>query len=273
MDFIEDNRNVRPFYLVIDCFDPHESWEAPKSYLEMYADPNYKGPTILSTIYGPAEGKYTREEIEHVKANYCGLVSLVDNWFGNFVDKLGRLGLLENTLLAFISDHGTNFTDNPEGIIGKPHYALYPGVMHIPLIIHFPEGPGVGQRFDNLLYNVDVTATFYDYAEVDMDDLNIDGQSLKSLVCEGKWNEREYLTCRYGDTVWYRDRDYWVIISVSGEPRAVFDILEDPNCENNILPEADEIVGKAWNLILKDAGGQLPVYDMRRKTDAVGRRK
>jgi len=273
MDFIEDNRNVQPFYLMIDCFDPHESWEAPESYLEMYAHPDYKGRTFLSTVYGPGRDVYTPEEIEHIKAHYCGLVSLVDNWFGRFMAKLRRLGVLENSLIVFTSDHGTNFTDNPEGIIGKPHYSLYPGVMHIPLIVRFPEGIGAGQRFDNLINNVDATATLYDYAGVGMDKLNLDGQSLKSLVFDGQRNEREYLTCRYGDTVWYRDREYWVIIDVKGNPRAVFDIQADPNCGNNILSESGEVVSKAWELILEDADGQLPIYDMRKVTDAVGRKR
>jgi arylsulfatase A-like enzyme len=273
MDFIEDNRSAQPFHLAIDCFDPHESWEAPESYLEMYADPDYKGRTFLSTVYGPAEGKYTQEEIEHIKAHYCGLVSLVDNWFGLFMKKLKRLGLLENSLIVFTSDHGTNFTDNPEGVIGKPHYSLYPGVMHIPLIVRFPGGLAAGQRLDNLVYNVDFTATLYDYAGVDMSDLGIDGQSLKSLVFNNQWNEREYLTCRYGDTVWYRDRVHWAIIDVRGKPRAVFNIQDDPRCTNNILPETGEVIVKAWKLILQDAGGELPVYDMKKMTDAVGRRK
>jgi arylsulfatase A-like enzyme len=238
----------------------------------MYANPDYKGRTFLSTRYGPAEGFYTSEEIEHIKAHYCGLVSLVDNWFGLFIDKLKRLGLLENSLIIFLSDHGTNFTDNPEGIIGKPHYSLYPGVMHIPLIVRFPEGVGSGQRFDELVYNLDATATIYDCADVDMDVLNIDGQSLKTLVCDGHWEKREYLTCRYGSTVWYRDHDHWVIIDVNSEPRAAFDMREDPDCKNSILSDADDVVKKAWEWILQDAGGQLPVYGARKKTDAVGRK-
>jgi arylsulfatase A-like enzyme len=189
------------------------------------------------------------------------------------VNKLKRLGLFENSLIAFISDHGTNFTDNPEGIIGKPHYSLYPGVMHIPLIMHFPEGAGAGKRFDDLVYNVDTTATMYDYAGVNTDDLSLDGQSLKALIHDEQRNKREYLTSRYGDTVWYRDAEHWVIIDVSGKPRAVFDVQKDPRCGDNILPEADAVVSKAWERILQDAKGQLPIYNMREKTDAVGRRR
>jgi len=272
MDFIEDNRSVKPFYLYIDCFSPHESWEAPESYLEMYADPNYKGRTHLSTIYAPAQGVYSQEEIEHIRANYCGLVSLVDNWFGLFINKLKRLGLFENSVIVFTSDHGTNFTDNPESIIGKPHYSLYPGVMNIPLIIHIPKIADRGKRLDNLVYNVDVSATFYDYTCFNMNELSIDGQSLKNIITNGQWKEREYLTCRYGDTVWYRDRIHWAIIDVNGKPRAIFNIQDDPKCKNNILSESENVVKKAWDMILHDADGNLPVYDMKELTDAIGRR-
>jgi arylsulfatase A-like enzyme len=200
------------------------------------------------------------------------LVSLVDNWFGLFISKLKRLGLFENSIVVFTSDHGTNFTDNPESVIGKPHYSLYPGVMNIPLIIHIPKTVDKGKRFDNLVYNVDISATFYDYAGFNKNEISIDGQSLKDIIADNQWNEREYLTCRYGDTVWYRDRKHWAIIDVSGKPRAIFDIQDDPNCKNNILSESENVVKKAWDIILQDAGGNLPIYDMKEVTDAIGRR-
>jgi arylsulfatase A-like enzyme len=145
--------------------------------------------------------------------------------------------------------------------------------MHIPLTVHFPAGVGAGKRFDNLVYNVDATATSYDYSEVDISKIDLDGKSLKPIVCDNQYNAREYLTCRYGDTVWYRDREHWVIIDVSSKPRAVFDFRNDRNCRNNILDTSSEVVDKAWNLILQDAGGQLPIYDMAKMTDAVGRRR
>lgn len=274
MNFIEDNRHIQPFFLMIDCFDPHEPWEAPDSYLEMYAKPGYKGKTIVHTRYGSAEGVYTTEEIEHIKAHYSGLVTLVDTWFGYFINKLKRLGLWENSVIIFLSDHGTNFADNPEGIIGKPHYSLYPGVMHIPLIVHFPNGEGAGQRFNQLIYNIDVTATLYECAGIDIHSrVNVHGQNLYSLVEQGEWIEREYLTSRYGDTLWYRDKKHWVIINVSGEPRAVFDVQKDPNCRNNIVSNAKDIVKKAWKYILYDADGDLPVYKKVKQTDAIGQKR
>ncbi len=272
MNFIEDNRHVQPFYLMVDCWDPHEAWEAPDSYLEMYAKPGYKGRTILHPQYAPVDEQMNEEELEHTIANYCGLVTLVDTWFGHFIKKVKQLGLWKNSVIVFLSDHGTNFADNPERIIGKPHYALYPGVMHIPLMVHFPSGEGVGQHFNQLVYNMDVTATLYERAGVDIHSkVCVDGQNLYPLVKDGKWNEREYLTSRFCDTVWYRDKKWWVIIDVSSKPRAVFNLQKDPHCQNNIVSRCADVVKKAWECILDDADGDLPVYEKMKQTDALGR--
>lgn len=266
MRFIEENRSLQPMYLIIDSFVPHEPWKAPDSYLEMYADPDYKGRIFLHTKYGPVDSQMNEEEFKHTRAHYCGLVSMFDTWFGYFIQKIKRLRLWENSLIILLSDHGTNFADNPERIIGKPHYALYPGVMRIPLIVHFPDIRG-NQRFNELVYNIDATATLYEAAGISG---NIHGKSLYSIM--KKENIRNYLTCRYNETVWYRDTDYWVILSIKGKPLAVFDLKQDTNCQRNIVSEGcEDIIKKAWNYILEDAGGQLPDYSkMLEVTDALG---
>lgn len=114
MDFVEDNRAGQPFYLMIDCFDPHEPWEAPEEYYRMYADGKFSGRRITNCHYGPAAGfGYTPEEIDNVRANYKGLITLFDTWLGKFLDRLTALGCDDNTAILFVSDHGTNFCDNP----------------------------------------------------------------------------------------------------------------------------------------------------------------
>lgn len=274
MDFIDDNRNLQPFYLLIDCFDPHEPWEAPPSYLEMYADPNYNGRIISCVDYGSTKGKYTINEIENIKAHYSGTVTMVDTWFGNSINKLKRLDLWNNSLIIFMSDHGTNFGDNPDQIMGKPEYSLYPGLMHIPMIIHLPNGEAGGQRSSKMVYNIDAVATIYECAGIGTNDkdISIDGKSLKPLIKGSKWKNRKYMTSRYGNTLWYRDNKYWIIIDVTGRVLKVFDLKYDPSCKKNISDNVNgEIIKKAWECILEDAGGNLPDYHNIKETDAIGR--
>lgn len=212
MDFLEDNQAGQPFYLLIDCFDPHEPWEAPENYYRLYGDPKYNGRRIIHCRYGPAERfGYTTEEIEYVKAHYAGLVSLVDAWFGKFVARLDALGRAERTAVFFISDHGTNFCDNPRKVIGKPADAMYPGVMRLPFLARVPGDPSAAQTSDELVYDLDLTATVYQLAGIHSEQ-GLDGQSLLPLLTGmGKWTSRDYVTCRYGHNLCYIDDRSWVL--------------------------------------------------------------
>ncbi len=189
--FLEDNVQGQPFYLFVDCFDPHEPWEAPEPYYRMYGKTGYDGRRIVHCRYAPAdEVGYSRDELDYVRAQYCGLVSLVDTWFGKFMTTLEELGLAENTAVFFLSDHGTNFCDNPRNVIGKPAYSLYPGVMHLPLLVRLP-GVSGGDTADELVYNTDVCGTVSGLAGINSGH-GIHGQDLSPIITgEGTWAARE----------------------------------------------------------------------------------
>ncbi|MGQ9630562.1 MAG: sulfatase [bacterium] len=271
MDFIEDNRNNRPFYLFVDCFDPHEPWEAPKHYWELYRNPEFSGRRVIHPYYDVLEKFATEDELEDMIAHYSGLVTFVDAWFGRFLDHLKLLGLYEDALIIFTSDHGTNFADNPERVVGKPAWALYPAVMHIPLIVHFPEGNGAGERIPEFVYNVDIPATVYDIAGVSPSD-GIHGRTLSNLISGGHWAPRPYLTSRYGDFVWYRDEKHWVYCDVVGERRRAFAISSGGALERLDDSLASDVFGRAWDGIMADAGGDLPDYSGLRRTEADGQK-
>jgi len=272
MDFIEDNRAGQPFYLMVDCFDPHEPWEAPEKYYRLYGDPDYDGTRIVHCKYGPADQfGYTAAEIAYVKAQYSGLVTLVDTWFGKLMAKLTELRLADNTAVFFISDHGTNFCDNPRRIIGKPEDAMYPGVVQLPLLAHLPGENARGRTCDALVYNLDVTATVYDLAGISPQQ-PVDGRSLLPLLTsQGVWLQRDYLTCRYGHHLCYVDDRSHVLTDVDGQVGEIFDLASDPICA---CPIQDETRGhQAWTRLLEDAGGVFPDYRGTRETDAIGQRK
>ncbi len=276
MDFVEDNRNATPFYLFVDSFAPHEPWDAPDMYYEMYADPNYDGPTTAFPLYTTqAEQNLSDEQVSDMVAHYSGLVSLVDAWFGMLMDKLERLGLLDNTVVLFTSDHGTNFADNPFGIIGKPPHSMWPGVMSLPLLVRMPQAAYAGKTVDELVYNIDMSATVYELAGIDKHQ-GIDGRSFLPLIRgDDGARGREYVTCCYLDALCYIDQDYWIRTDVHEELGEAFDLRNDPGCEHNIadsLPE--EVLALAWQRIMDDADGDLRPFEALREeaTDAIGRR-
>ena len=276
VDFLNDNRRLSPFYLLVDSFAPHEPWEAPPAYLDRYADPGYQGRTIIHTRYGPMDGQLNEAELQHVKAHYSGLVTLVDAWFGRLVETIKRLGMYDNSVIVFTSDHGTNFADNPERIVGKPSNAMYPGVMTVPLLMRFPDGMGAGKTIDHLVSNVDLVATLYGQSGVGSalgNRARLDGQDLSPLASGAAWQARPYLTCRYGNDLWYRDRENWLLFDLDGQPRARFDLTRDPKCQQNVVGDGSDSVARAWECLLADAGGELPDYRNLRSTDAIGGRQ
>ena len=258
--FLEDNVTGQPFYLLLDSFCPHEPWEAPEPYARLYADSGYQGRRLTGCSYGPAD-EYTSEEIAYVKAQYSGLVTHLDYWFGVFMAKLDVLGLDENTAVFFVSDHGTNFGDNPRNIIGKPEDSMYPGVMHLPFMVRLPGGQGAGEIRDELVYNLDLTATAYELASIQSQQ-GVAGRNLMPLMGgDGTWQRREYVTCRYGHSLSYIDDRSWVLTNVDGASAEVFDLEADPECTIDISGKDNGARFRtAWDRLLDDAGGKLPDY-------------
>ena len=274
MDFLEDNRRNAPFYLMVDCFDPHEPWEALPHYYKCYADSNYTGRTILHTPYDALETFGTQEDLANIIAHYSGLVTLMDTWFGKLMGKLNSLGLDDNTWVIFASDHGTNFADNPENVVGKPAQALYPGVMHVPLMVRHPAQLKAGTTVNDLTYLIDIPATIYDISRTTSVD-GYDGRSLAGYYDLEVLEPRNYVTCRYSNFVWYRDDKYWIFCDIDGEDRRMFDLSVDPECQHNIVDptEAEKAMFQiAWERILSDAGGSLPDYRDVRRTEADGQK-
>lgn len=280
MRFLEANGGRNPFYLYVDTFSPHETWEAPLHYYLRYGKLQDREPICLTVPYGPVSRcPMVGSRLDSIRANYAGLITMVDTWFGRLLDTVERLGLSESTLIVFTSDHGTNFADNPEGIMGKPWYALYPGTMDIPLIMRTPSGEGAGSASDELVSALDIPATILDAATVRPLG-EIQGQSLLPLAASDAasrkpWASREYLTCRYGNAVWYRDQRNWFYDTVRFDNPRLFDMESDPACQENLTDGGTAAVADrialAKERLLADANGALPFYDRRDTTDALGR--
>lgn len=273
MQFLEDNAgSAAPFYLYVDSFAPHETWEAPLHYYDLYGTREEREPIPITVPYVSLDEalQYT-DRLPSLRANYAGMVTMVDAWFGKLMDTVDRLGLRENTLVIFLSDHGTNFADNPDKVLGKPPDYMYPGTMSIPMMLRHPEGKGAGTVCDEFVYTTDVPATVMDATGAPFTD-RLDGHSLLP-VPEGTdgFPSREYLTCRYGNSVWYRDRQTWYFGTIEGDMHRLFDMETDPECRHDISAQAADRIEAARARIWEDADGDIEAYTPESPTDAVGR--
>ena len=82
----EAARSSSPFYLYLDLFDPHEPWDAPQRYLDMY-DPEYQGEPLLYSSYGFWKEIFSEREFKHMRAQYMAESTMVDHWIGVLLAK------------------------------------------------------------------------------------------------------------------------------------------------------------------------------------------
>ena len=194
-------------FLWLDCFDPHEPWDPPSPYDEMYAVPEYDGLPII--LPPPGDASYLNlSELRHVRAQYAGEVTLVDKWVGVFIEEVEKLGLFENTLIIFLSDHGEPLGEH--GIIRKARPWPYEELSHIPLIMRFPDNLGIhGRRIKSFAGTPDIMPTILDFLEVEKPK-TMHGRSLLPLIFEGERSGGQ----DFGISGWYnvswsiRDHDW-----------------------------------------------------------------
>jgi arylsulfatase A-like enzyme len=107
------------FFLYVDTWDPHEPWDAPEYYTSLYHT-GYEGRQIYPSYGRWEDAGLTRDDVDLAHATYCGEVTMVDFWVGRLLAKLEVLGLGENTLVFFTSDHGFYFGEH--GYFGKAEW-------------------------------------------------------------------------------------------------------------------------------------------------------
>ena len=161
-DWLESNHDREDFLLYIDTFDPHEPFDPPQHYVDLY-DPGYDGEEVIYPHYAPAN-YLPEDELAHIRALYAGKCSLVDRWIGRVLDKIEDMGMTENTAVIFTTDHGFMFGEHD--LVGKDIIIdeffetiwLYEECGHIPLMIRLPEQEE-GFRNDALVTSVDLMPT------------------------------------------------------------------------------------------------------------------
>jgi arylsulfatase A-like enzyme len=251
MRFVEDNY-PEDFLLVIDCFDPHEPWDPPAQYTELY-DPGYSGREITWPPYGPVGG-ISEAELKHIRALYAGEVTMTDKWLGLFIDRLRDVNVLDDTLLIVMSDHGHTLGEH--GVLGKIPRYQYPDLVDVILLVRRPGAEGGGQVVPGFCYDHDILPTILNFAGVEAP-LPVDGRDLMPLIL-GEDPGRPHITGGYVDYVRYQDNAHHYIARNDGADASLYHLAADPGMQNNIAAANPELVADLHEKIRVDAGGSFP---------------
>jgi len=126
----------------------------------------------------------------------------VDDSIGAILKKLDELGIAENTLIVFTSDHGSNMKGSLFNLDG----------INVPWIMRWPGAIKAGAECDELVQNIDLAPTFFNLAGAAVPDKYVmDGRSLKPLFAGGKpgqWRDHLYFEVGSGRAVCTKDWKY-----------------------------------------------------------------
>jgi len=231
--WLEAHRQER-FFLWVDSFDPHEPWDPPPPYDRLYY-PDYQGPLIIEPE--PGEIDYlTPEELRHIRAQYAGEVTLVDTHIGRLLEAVRRLGLLENTVILFLSDHGEPLGEH--GIILKARPWPYEEIARIPLLIRHPQGLGAGLVADVLAQTPDIMPTVLGLVGVEVPN-TVQGQDVWSAALnaggDGPLSREAAYVGYYQGPAAVRTADWKLIQFHSARESQLFHLAEDPRERRNLI--------------------------------------
>ena len=250
VDFIRRNRE-RPWLLSVNCFDPHPPYDAPADYVEKYLarhlpDPIYSEEDRLhaeemkGVFHNTATLRPPDDGVRRDKASYYGMCEIVDLHYGRIIEELDRLGLREDTLVIFTSDHGEMLGDHGLQLKGC---RFYDGAVRVPLIFSWPGVLEEGKTVDGLAELTDIAPTLAEICGIDFPDTV--GHSLLPALCDcGRAPyPRQFVRCEYFNAnraaknsyaTMYRDKRYKLVVYHGVDVGEMFDMEADPTETHNL---------------------------------------
>ena len=163
----------QPFFLAVGFWKPHTPYNAPKRYWDMYdrdkislpANPEWPKDTPRIAWHDSRElrGKegrvFNEDQIRELRHGYYAVISYMDAQLGRLLDELERLGLNDNTIIVFWSDHGFHLGEHT--LFAKT--SNFELDARVPMIIAAPGLPG-GRRTRSLAALLDLYPTLSDLA-------------------------------------------------------------------------------------------------------------
>jgi uncharacterized sulfatase len=269
VQFLQEHR-THPFYYVLSFPDPHEPFAVREPYASMYPDlplpstfrqdrlPDWAEAHRRASGF-PLDAVDCGEKLKEMKGAYFGAVKLIDDRVGTVLDELERLDLVDNTIIAFTTDHGEYMGEH--GLMGKNK--LYETAYRIPFLIRYPPKIKPGTVIDKLVSTVDFQQTVLGLMELEPSgrEQGHDASPLLQQECPGEpWVDRAFVYHHSNKRAGIFTPDYELAYVAGGEP-LLFDRKGDPEQLHNLFTEdryKDVVQGLTRELVLHHASMGSP---------------
>ena len=244
VNFINTYQDQKPFFLKVSFARPHSPYDPPQRIWDQYNDVSLPKANVGSWAadYAPRSddtpniwhGDMGAEQVRTSRQGYYGSVTFVDEQIGRILEALEKRGILENTLILYISDHGDMTGDHN---LWRKSYPYEPSAK-VPLLVRWPKGLAPENRGSVYTQPVeirDVLPTMLDAAGATAPDA-LDGRSVLSLLRDpnAKWRDAidlEHDICYDATNHWsgMTDGKHKFIFHAKSGKEQFFNLAEDPN--------------------------------------------
>lgn len=288
MGWLEENSELK-FYMFLHTFECHIPYEGT------FFLPEVAGATL----------------IEQRKAFYDGDIRVADSYLGEFMNKLEALGLLSNTILVFLSDHGDEFYEHyresdivliesrevipipksedeiiPQISVVDHAHSLYEELIRIPLILRIPDLDPPKRVLDNQVRIIDIMPTLLDLLDIEYS-APLQGASLVELIETGRRDEDPPALSEFTDIGPERKsirKDGYKYIRIEDTDKSryytfknlnrheLFDLNADPNEKANIYARKRQLAEEYQTILERELEVSGKIYDVLQTHRKTGER-
>jgi len=277
-------RHDKPFFLFLRHMDPHSPYLPPPPFDRMFytkdpCDPRKK--TMKPVFDFKPFAEFFKSwmppgitDADWAIASYDGELAYMDACHQVLFQALDDLGVLDNTLIVYTSDHGETLYDHE---IWFDHHGLYDQTLHVPLIFWRPGLVPEGKRVKGFTLQEDLMPTMLDLLgfERTRKGLQLDGHSAVPVI----YGQQDALRSEFYITecTWMRKRGwrtahfkYFEALEPDfhGKPKyELYDLVADPGELHNLADEEPDLCRtlrkrmKAWvKKRLEETGKPDPIF-------------
>ena len=248
-----EQQGTAPFFMGLGFVRPHVPFVAPGKFFDMYPVDDVvlaENPeNDLDDIPSPAKNLrtflwnhmgMTEPQQREALRGYYASISFMDEQLGRVLQALERLGLAENTVVAFFGDHGWTLGEHTHW----QKMALIEESVRAPLIVAAPGRKGAGAKSRALVEYVDVYPTLAELAGL-TPPANLEGVSFTPLLDDpGRpWKSAAFSQIEFEDRIYGRtvrtDRYRYVSWEGDGGGEELYDFESDPKAFTNLTGSAE----------------------------------
>ena len=246
----------KPFFLFLRHMDPHSPYLPPEPFQSMFfqGDPFDPEDHRMEKVYAfKPFADYIASWLpegctnpDYVIAQYDGALAYMDSCIQRLLTKLHDLGIEDDTIVVFVSDHGETLYDHD---CFFDHHGMYDPTLVVPLIIRWNGHLPAGKRIGDYCQLKDFMPTLLELMGVETD-LKFDGRSLMPLV-RGEAREAEpefYITeCTWMRKHGWRTPEWKLIMALEPDfhfkpALELYNLIVDPEENHNVADENPEVV-------------------------------